>query len=925
MDAPNWNDLQPAQPGPVAAPQSATESEVPEWDNLQPLDDKFGGLKQTALAALEGAGQGMAGPLAPIAERIGGIKAQNSRGRASAHPIAHGIGEVGGFLIGALTGTGEAALMSKAGEAAAAASGIGKATYAARVGSEAVKQAAEMAVMSGGDEIAKRVIQDPDATVQNAIAHVGLMSVLGAGGGAFMEGAVSPLWKATAGPKVEALLNATKNYLDGGAKLSMGPAEETAAKELGITLDPVMRAGMSNDVKAGQLFSDLRRSEHAEVLGGIDKIHSDISHSVANSMGMTPESIAVSSENTAGHELKDIFQNEVKAKYDPRAIEMQARDAEAAPLMVSDEARLNHAGKMIEDGIKAVGTDSPYFKEYQHYSERLLSRDSIGDIDKLRTEIMGKMKAANRAGDDNTWKALHDIRTSLGDFQTNQIEHAAIEADKQVLANTKVAGLPRVNVGEADSFRPVAQDLIERRRMVNQNYAKYAETMDQLMAHLGIGEFKGTKGLVSKLTEKLSPEELLKKFTIKGNSDLIPYMQEHFPETFAKILENERKQLIRPAVLAANKKGEVPIDVKKLSTIINDNMSKRPEYIKAVLPDQTVRRVEAGRVLANAIPAPRDSGTPAGMARLFRAMPANAVAAISWAMGHGVLGGMMAGEMAQRLGKDAPEAIKLAYLKFLSAEQPVKAEGFKAMVDMLSSTYKGENMLSKATANVFKPGIRVLTDSQMPSIKELDKLDKLVAKNEEDPNNFTKKQSESQVGHYLPNHQMALTQTSTQALQYLQNIKPKPFKPGTLDKEIPPTKMQEARYNRALEIAQQPASVLQHVKDGTLQITDMQDLQGMYPALYKSMAQKLTNEIATMQADDEAIPYKTKLGMSLFLGQPLDNSMQPMSILNAQPKPAQPTQQPEKPKGSDVKKLGKDTKSYRTPEQAAEYDKASRD
>ncbi len=910
------------------AHMTAPEGFIPD-SQFQSMDSAYGGVGQTIKAGLEGASQGLAGPLGPLAETESGLATKEDiRGRAAAHPIAKGIGEVGGFIGGAFTGASEAALMSRAGEAAKAASGIGKATYGARVGAEAVKQAAEMAVMAGSDEIAKRVIEDPSATAENAIANIGLMSVLGAGTGAFTAGAISPIWKATAGPKVEQFLNMTKNYINGGSKLVMEGEAEAAAKILGIELNPVMRSGMSEDATAKGFFGDLRRGEHPAVLESVRNVHNDISNSVMNSLGITTESVAGHSENVAGHELQEVFQNEVKTKYDPRAAEMQARDAEAAPLHVSDDARLHHSGKMVEKGIETVGTDSPYFKEYQHYAERLLAKDTIGGIDKLKTEINGRIKAAYRSGDDNAWRVLSDIKNSLGDLQTQYIEHAATQADKVMLERSQVPGLPKVP-GQIESFKPTAADLIARRTAANQNYAKYANTMDTMMENLGLGSFKGTQGLISKVTEKLSPEELLKKFTIKGNSDLIPFMQEHFPDTFAKILENERKQMVKPAILQAAKKGENPIDVKKLSEIISKAQAGKPEYVKAVLPEQTIQRVEAGRKLANAIPQPRDSGTPAGMQKLFRMMPANAVAAISWAMGHGILGGLMAGEMAQRLGKDAPEAIKLSYLRFLSSDQPVKAEGFKSMVDFLHSTYKGQNALATAAANVFKPGFEVFTQGiNAPTAAELAKLDKLVAKNQEDPNQYLAAQDESTVGHYLPQHQLALTQSSAQAIQYLNNLKPVPTQTSPLDKPIEPTKMQEARYNRALTIAQQPAVVLQHIKDGTLQTTDIQDLEGMYPALRAQMAQKLTNEMINRHSDEEPVPYKTRVSVSLFLGQPLDTSMLPTSIMAAQPQPVPPPQQQPgkvKSKGSSTQKMGKTNNSYRTPNQAAESDRSGRD
>ena len=40
----------------------------------------------------------------------------------------------------------------------------------------------------------------------------------------------------------------------------------------------------------------------------------------------------------------------------------------------------------------------------------------------------------------------------------------------------------------------------------------------------------------------------------------------------------------------------------------------------------------------------------------------------------------------------------------------------------------------------------------------------------------------------------------------------------------------------------------------------------------------------------EPIPYKLRVGMSMFLGQPLDSTMTPQAIMAAQPAPPQPQQ-----------------------------------
>lgn len=912
-------------------PQAPVEaSSVPQGFQLD--EDKYGGTGQTIQAGLEGALRGaITSPGAAMAEKAFGLASpEGIRGRAEQHPIASGIGEISTLVGGALTGTGEGALLSKVGEGAVEAAGIKGASYGAKVGSSIVKNAAEMAAYQSQDEAGKMVLGDPNAGAQSAIANVGLAAALGGVGGGIFTGAISPLWKATGEPATDYLLNLTKNHLNGGSQLIMPEAREAAAKVLGIELEPVMRAGLAEDVRPNAYFGDLRRGEHPEILSGIDKLHNEIANSVMEPMGLTPEMVLEHSENQSGKNVQQAFQDEVKEKYDPRAVEMQQRDAEAAPIRLTDDARLDRAGKIIEKGITDFGTDTEEFRLYQNYADRLLARNTVGEVDKLRSQIYNDMKKASRAADDNTWKALNDIRTSLGDFQTQQIEKAARETDKAALAKSSVAGMPRVKVGEIPSAKPGAEDLIARREAANKNYAQYANTMDTVMDHLGLGEFKGTKGAISKVTEKLSPEQVFRKFTIDGNADLIPFLKEHFPNTYEKIIENERKDLIKPAILAADKKGKNPIDVNKLNDIIKKKMAGNPEYVKAVLPDQVIQRAEAGKTLSQAIPAPRDSGTPAGIAKIFRSMSSSALAGVAWATGHGVVGGAMAGEMAQRLGKDAPEAIKLAYLKFLGSDKPVNAAGFKMAVDYLHAAKKGAQMLEKSADAVFKPTAEVVMSKNMPSKSDTDKLDKIVSKaNDPKTANQLMSNQESQLGHYLPEHQTAMSTATLGAVQYLKGLKPQPYQPNPLDKAIPPSKEQEARYNRALQIAQQPAVVLQHIKDGTIQVSDLADLKGMYPAMYQQMAQKLSNNMINAQSEEHPIPYKTRVGLSLFLGQPLDSSMSPTSIMAAQPVPKQPQGAPQ-PKGSKSKsgspsKLGKMPSMYQTPIQGAEHDRSKRD
>src|SRR5712672_1057533 len=85
-------------------------------------DIKNSSLSEQLKAGAEGAARGVAGPLAPMAEQALGVKPEDITRRS--HTIAHGVGEAIGLVGGALTGTGEAAVMEGAGKLATEALGL---------------------------------------------------------------------------------------------------------------------------------------------------------------------------------------------------------------------------------------------------------------------------------------------------------------------------------------------------------------------------------------------------------------------------------------------------------------------------------------------------------------------------------------------------------------------------------------------------------------------------------------------------------------------------------------------------------------------------------------------------------------------------------------------------------------------------------
>lgn len=205
--------------------------------------------------------------------------------------------------------------------------------------------------------------------------------------------------------------------------------------------------------------------------------------------------------------------------------------------------------------------------------------------------------------------------------------------------------------------------------------------------------------------------------------------------------------------------------------------------------------------------------------------------------------------------------------------QEADPEAFRSSVDFLHSAMKGHETLKKKSESLL--GAKDL-DKMKPDKSQRETLKKHLSELQADPKKMLA--VGGSLGHYLPDQAAALGALTSTATDYFNAMKPKPQKMGPLDSEPVPDKMQNAQYDRQLDIAQQPTLILQHVKDGTLQPQDLKTLSTLYPGLYKSMVNKAGEALIAAQTDKMEIPYRQKLSMSMLLGEPLDSTMTPMAM-----------------------------------------------
>ena len=185
------------------AQSSMVGQEVPPED--QPTDYTTPGQQLKTVA--EGLGQGIAGPLATLAEtKLMGVDPKDIAARQEANPIEHGVSQAVALAGSMMTGIGEAGVLAKV---------VPEVEAFGKLGSAIFKGAIESGLYQGGDEVTKGMLGqgDPEAPVSSALAHMGAAALLGGvGSGVFnvigrgSQSGLQALENAKVGTRAESVL-----------------------------------------------------------------------------------------------------------------------------------------------------------------------------------------------------------------------------------------------------------------------------------------------------------------------------------------------------------------------------------------------------------------------------------------------------------------------------------------------------------------------------------------------------------------------------------------------------------------------------------------------------------------------------------------------------------------------------------------------
>ena len=184
---------------------------------------------------------------------------------------------------------------------------------------------------------------------------------------------------------------------------------------------------------------------------------------------------------------------------------------------------------------------------------------------------------------------------------------------------------------------------------------------------------------------------------------------------------------------------------------------------------------------------------------------------------------------------------------------------------------------------------------------------------------------DADMGNISPEQGAMLGMARGRVHRYLTSMKPRPELEPRLAFDKPEDNPDKIRsYESALHVANDPSSVLHHIKSGTLEPEHVSHLGAMYPDTAALYQKKATDRITQAQVDGETPDSHVRAGLGQLLGAPLSGEMTPALIQAAQavfalpvPQQAQAQGGGKKPSGGGSKKaLTNSDRAYLTPDQA---------
>lgn len=126
----------------------------------------------------------------------------------------------------------------------------------------------------------------------------------------------------------------------------------------------------------------------------------------------------------------------------------------------------------------------------------------------------------------------------------------------------------------------------------------------------------------------------------------------------------------------------------------------------------------------------------------------------------------------------------------------------------------------------------------------------------------------------------SLHQTTIRGAQFLAAKIPKTTD-SFFGKDSKPSPTELAKFDRYYQAVQEPVSIMKLIRNAAIMPEHIETLSAVYPKLYNEMKSEVMGELSYYQGiiGKGTIPYKTRMGLSQFMAEPLDESLRPQSVM----------------------------------------------
>lgn len=911
-----------AKYGYKVAPQEALD----EYKNQQQYGE---GTGNEAKAFLEGAGRGATFGGSTYLEKFAGVDPEAIRQRQLRNPLSSTAGEITGAVGGGELGGPVAGLVKGAeGIVGAASPLISRASgllvnpetspmisgIITKATQKALGSSIEGAAFGAGQSVHEQALGDPDAMGEKLMSNLGYGSLFGGGlggtlgavSGAYSGMAAKSFSKAIENKAVQDAIaeNASKLNPIGPSSIEVeGAPTPTSLEDIQQRVKDAKYMGMSSELPSKQLLIDSIQnsppsqfpvhqlqieslsdpaardiyktfiesgSDEGNAMRDYESLQKQeaVSQTKSTIGSIAPQSTVTEDAVNGGNKLVKAFTDQYKNEQKELAPLFKKFDSAAINPIVDRDAIMSRIGESIPEAQKYIEMTPEGYKLSKYSPTMPFTKTTYGAlsdvIDSLNTE-------------DLTIGGLRNLRKNIGtsvNFLSNPAEASEIGSLKK--------GLMDIIQDNVQKMEPDLQ--------VRDTFKRYAINEENRSAIEKI--FGGSISDKAGFSKQIKPEDVLDH--LFGNTVAVKAAKEILGPKFDEGLANYlASKVAKNTDLAKN-----GFSSNKFGTFLK---SKSPELQEAFLekPD-TLKKIQSLNDKMRILP-DSPSVNPSGTAKTTTIMqklltlghyitPEGALS-IPGQVAKGIAGRLeniqqknLINTMLKKGAIESAEAQNLANIAKTTVLGNMERVAQKTNQKITSSAKSIFNFSKEKSNPVLGYAAGKLADKITPQ-KHKDIADNLKEfqsnpeKMMDQLHNVTK-----DIYAFAPQVTGSVQMAASRATQFLASKLPQGGPQTPLGSSYIPSMAEIMKFEQYNHFVENPLSVLDHVKSATLTPEALETMINVYPKLYDQMRTEVLGHMTNFisKHGPEEVPYKTKMSLSLFMGQDMDNSLAQPNIASNQ-------------------------------------------